>query len=118
MVGWTAGKHPSIEAILVWMSTDPLVVGKSYLLRNGPHERDGRRPQCGFRVDVNTLKEHDGDSLDLNEIGLAVIETSQPLCFDPYRANAETAAFRGPRVNCDECKLRGSISPGRLWYST
>jgi sulfate adenylyltransferase large subunit len=81
-----------LEATLVWMSPDPLVIGKPYLLRHGPHEVTAQVRSVGFGVDVNTLEERDAETLELNEIGLAVIETSQPLYFDPYQANRRTGA--------------------------
>jgi sulfate adenylyltransferase subunit 1 len=82
-----------LEATLVWMSAKPLDPGQPLLLRHGAHEVAARVDRLEQRVDVNTLEEVPASSLALNEIGLAVIETAQPLYFDPYRENRHTGAF-------------------------
>lgn len=94
----TDAAHPPeigryVEAMLVWMSAERLDSERNYLLRHGPHETTARVRAVAQRVDVGTLGAAEGQPLDLNEIGLAVIETARPLAFDSYRLNRRTGAF-------------------------
>ena len=85
------GRH--VEAMLVWMSAQPLDSAASYQLRHGPHETPARVRSVAHRVDMENLDAVEGRPLELNEIGLAVIEAARPLVFDPYHANRRTGAF-------------------------
>ncbi len=82
-----------VEAMLVWMGAERLDPERNYLLRHGPHETTARVRSVAHRVDVDTLGAVEGRPLELNEIGLAVIETARPLVFDSYRLNRRTGAF-------------------------
>jgi len=46
------------------------------------------------RLEINTLAEDiEADGLALNEIGRVTLRTTEPLFFDPYRANRHTGSF-------------------------
>lgn len=81
------------EAMLVWMDDRPLVPGREYFLKHGPHETPGTIARIVHRVDVNTLERTDAPALALNEIGLVELRTSRPLLFDAYSRNRATGAF-------------------------
>ncbi|MCA9180678.1 MAG: adenylyl-sulfate kinase, partial [Planctomycetales bacterium] len=91
------GNMPKIshdfDAMLVWMSADAMVPGKSYLFKHTTQTATGQIESLRYRVDVNTLHRSPAPDLQLNEIGRCTITLSQPIFFDPYRRNRTTGAF-------------------------
>ncbi len=81
------------DAMLVWMSSDAMVPGKSYLFKHTTQTVTGQIESLRYRVDVNTLHRAPAPDLQLNEIGRCTITLSQPIYFDPYRRNRTTGAF-------------------------
>ena len=81
------------DAMLVWMSADAMVPGKSYLFKHTTQTATGQIESLRYRVDVNTLHRSPAPDLQLNEIGRCTITLSQPIFFDPYRRNRTTGAF-------------------------
>lgn len=83
----------NFEAMLVWMSPEPMVPGKSYLFKHTSQSVPGQIDSLRYRVDVNTLHRSPAPDLQLNEIGRCSITLSQPIYYDPYRRNRSTGAF-------------------------
>ena len=81
------------DAMLVWMSAEAMVPGKSYLFKHTTQTVTGQIESLRYRVDVNTLHRSPAPDLQLNEIGRCTITLSQPIYFDPYRRNRSTGAF-------------------------
>ena len=81
------------EAILVWMTENPVLPGKHYDFKIGTKTTGGRIATIRNRIDVNTLEEQSTPSLELNEIGLVEVNLDQPVCFDSYKNNRATGAF-------------------------
>lgn len=81
------------DAMLVWMSPDAMVPGKTYLFKQTTQSAPGQIESLRYRVDVNTLHRSPAPELQLNEIGRCTITLSQPLYYDPYRRNRTTGAF-------------------------
>ena len=83
------------DAMICWMDeTAELMVNSPYFLRQTTREVQAFVRNLDYRVDVNTLhRDKDAEGLELNEIGRAALEVSQPLFFDPYENNRETGAF-------------------------
>ena len=81
------------EAHTVWMSTELLDPGKTYLLRHGPQEVQARALAVRHAVDITTLEERSASSLGWSEIGLVEWETSRPLAFDRYADVRGNGAF-------------------------
>ncbi len=81
------------DAMLVWMSADAMVPGKTYLFKHTTQTAAGQIESLRYRVDVNTLHRVPAPDLQLNEIGRCTITLSQPIFFDPYRRNRSTGAF-------------------------
>lgn len=82
-----------IEAMIVWMSEDPMVPGKTYWIKQGTSMVTGTVNTLRYQVDVNTLHRKDAPTLSLNEIGRCTLNLSQPISFDDYRNNRATGAF-------------------------
>jgi bifunctional enzyme CysN/CysC len=78
---------------LLWMSEDPMLQGRSYLMRIGTSMVPASVTALKHKVDVNTLQQRGGRTLDLNEIGVCNISVSHPISFDPYADNRRTGAF-------------------------
>ncbi|QDV22271.1 sulfate adenylyltransferase subunit CysN [Aureliella helgolandensis] len=81
------------DAMLVWMSAEPMIPGKSYLFKHTTQSCTGQIESLRYRVDVNTLHRSPAPDLQLNEIGRCTITLSQPIFHDPYRRNRTTGAF-------------------------
>lgn len=81
------------DAMVVWMSADAMVPGKTYLFKHTTQTSPGQIESLRYRVDVNTLHRSPAPDLQLNEIGRCTITLSQPIYFDPYRRNRTTGAF-------------------------
>jgi bifunctional enzyme CysN/CysC len=80
-------------AHLVWLSNDPLVPGRSYLLKIGTRTLPATVTALKHRIDVGTLAHLADRTLRLNEIGFCNLSTSAPVAFDPYAVCRETGAF-------------------------
>ncbi|MCA9190925.1 MAG: sulfate adenylyltransferase subunit CysN [Planctomycetales bacterium] len=81
------------DAMLVWMSPEAMVPGKSYLFKHTTLLTSGQIESLRYKVDVNTLHRSPSPDLQLNEIGRCTITLSQPIFYDPYRRNRSTGAF-------------------------
>ncbi len=80
-------------AHVLWMAEEPMLPGRSYLLRIGSKYVPARVTTLKHKVDVNNLEHIAARTLALNEIGLCNISTSTPVALDPYAENRETGAF-------------------------
>ena len=82
-------------AHLVWMDDEPMLPGRSYLMRIGTPDAPahGRRA-LKHQLDVNTLEQHRRRRRStLNEIGVCNLAIDAPVAFDPYAENRDTGAF-------------------------
>jgi bifunctional enzyme CysN/CysC len=87
----TASK--ALEAYLCWMSAEPLRLHSRYLVRHTTRFVPAFVRALEYRIDVDTLHREQAETLELNEIGRVVIDTTETLFFDSYRVNAQTGAF-------------------------
>jgi len=81
------------DAMLVWMSEEPMVPGKQYLIKQTSNLVTGRVQRLKYQVDVNSLHRQEQPTLKLNEIGRVSIALEKPIAFDDYRRNRTTGAF-------------------------
>ncbi len=81
------------DAMLVWMSSEAMVPGTTYLFKHTTQTVAGHIESLRYRVDVNSLHRSPAPDLQLNEIGRCSITLSQPIFFDPYQRNRTTGAF-------------------------
>lgn len=73
------------SANLVWLTEEPLVTGRSYLLMSGPTAITATVTVLRHRLDVNTGQTQAARTLKMNEIGLAEIATDAPINLDLYQ---------------------------------
>ena len=82
-----------IEASLVWFGADRLETHRPYLLKHGPQTVSARVTRVLYRTNVETLQEEAVNSLGMNDIGVAEIEFTRPIFFDPYAEDRATGNF-------------------------
>ena len=88
-----AGVSDKFESTIVWMSDEPMLPGRPYLLKCGTRTVTAAVAQLKYKLNVNTLEELAARQLELNEIGLVNLNLDQPLAFDPYTRNRDTGGF-------------------------
>ena len=81
------------EATVVWMSDEPMLPGRPYLLKIGTKMVTAIAAAPKYKVNVNTLEHLAAKKLDLNEIGVCNLSFDQPIAFDPYKENRDTGGF-------------------------
>lgn len=81
------------DANIVWMTENPLVPGKQYILKLATRSVSGSVVNIQHRIDVNTLEHHDAKELQLNEIGACTISVNVPVVFDAYTRSKGTGSF-------------------------
>lgn len=81
------------DAMIVWMSADAMVPGKTYLFKHTSQTCPGQIDSLRYRVDVNSMHRTPAPDLQLNEIGRCHVSLSQPIFYDAYRRNRGTGAF-------------------------
>ena len=89
----TAAVTNQVQAKLVWMHEEPLVLGKSYNFKLGSKNTAAIVKKIDHTIDVNTLEQGQADSLQLNEIAIVTLELTESIVVDVYRNNHETGAF-------------------------
>jgi len=80
-------------AHLVWMSSENLFPGRSYLLKMNNCTLAATATELKHRLDVNTMSKLAAKTLALNEVGICNLSIARPIAFDPYVDNRETGAF-------------------------
>ena len=81
------------EAKVVWMHEEPLLPGRSYLLKAGSATSPAFVSELKRKVNVNTLQLEPGKQLEMNEVGVCNISLNRPISFDPYQENRHTGNF-------------------------
>jgi bifunctional enzyme CysN/CysC len=80
-------------AHVIWMSEEPLMPGRSYLLRIGTKTVACSITALKYKIDVNTREHLAAHTLGLNDLAFCNLSTAVPVAFDPYEANRPTGAF-------------------------
>lgn len=81
------------EAMLVWMSEEPMLPGKKYDIKRATSYVPGSIASIAHKVDVNTLEEGAASDLQLNEIARVKVSLDAPIALDGYERNRTTGAF-------------------------
>ena len=80
-------------AELLWMHDQPMLPGRTYLLKAGPQTVPASVTTLKHKLNVNTFDKEPGSILNLNEIGVCTLSTTRPIAFDTYRDLRETGSF-------------------------
>jgi bifunctional enzyme CysN/CysC len=81
------------EATVVWMSDQPMLRGRNYLMKIGTRTVTATVAPLKHKINVNTLEQVASSKLELNEIGVVDLELDRPVAFDPYAHNRDTGGF-------------------------
>jgi bifunctional enzyme CysN/CysC len=81
--------HIAVQFVaqLICLGDEPLLSGRSYLLKHGARTVGVSITSIKYRVDVRTLAHEAAKDLQANEIGICNLATSSPLVFDNYADN-------------------------------
>jgi bifunctional enzyme CysN/CysC len=82
-----------LAAHLVWMSSDRLMPGRSYLIKLNHNVVTATVTEIKHQLDANTLSKLAAKTLSLNEVGVCNLSISRPVAFDAYGDNRDTGAF-------------------------
>ncbi|MEL6290879.1 MAG: sulfate adenylyltransferase subunit CysN [Pseudomonadota bacterium] len=80
-------------AHVLWMSEEPLLPGRSYLMRTGTRWTPATVTTIKHAIDVNSGQRLAARTLNLNDLAVCNISTISPVTFDAYRENRQTGAF-------------------------
>jgi bifunctional enzyme CysN/CysC len=83
----------TLEAMLVWMSSEPMKPGTPYYIKHTTRVQPGTIATLQYRIDVNTLHRQDATQLGLNEIGRCTVSLNYAIPHDTYRKNHATGSF-------------------------
>ncbi len=81
------------EATIVWMADEPMLPGRSYLLKLATQTVSAQIQAPKYQVNVNTMAQMPAKTLELNAIGVANLSTDRPLVFEPYADSRSLGGF-------------------------
>jgi bifunctional enzyme CysN/CysC len=81
------------EATVVWMHEQPMLPGRTYLIKLGTQTTSATIAPLKYRVDVNTLEHLPAKVLDMNEIGVCNVGLGRPIVFESYAENRDLGGF-------------------------
>jgi bifunctional enzyme CysN/CysC len=88
-----AGVADQFQADMVWMSEEPLMVGRSYLIKMAGRTAVASVSDIKYKVNVNTLEHLAAKQLELNEIAVVNLSLDRMAGFDAYARNKTTGSF-------------------------
>ncbi|WP_180057354.1 MULTISPECIES: sulfate adenylyltransferase subunit CysN [unclassified Acinetobacter] len=83
----------SVNATVVWMADQPLVIGKLYNIKIGTQTVPAKVTAIHYRTNVNTLEKVQVENLELNAIANVTVEFDAPVVFDRYQDSRYTGSF-------------------------
>jgi bifunctional enzyme CysN/CysC len=81
------------EASIVWMAEEPMLRGRSYVMRAGTNTVAATISPLKYKLDIDSLEHLAADELELNEIGVCELELDRAIAFDPYSVNRDMGGF-------------------------
>ena len=81
------------ETTVVWLADEPMLSGRSYLLKVGARTVGAVFSTPKHKVNVNTLELLAARQLALNEIGTCNVALDQPVAFEPYELDRAMGGF-------------------------
>jgi len=81
------------ETTILWMSDEPMLPGRPYLLKIGPVTVQATVTTPKYKINVNSFEHVAATRLDLNEIGVCNIALDRRIAFDAYDKNRDTGGF-------------------------
>jgi bifunctional enzyme CysN/CysC len=92
------GQAPSLisdqfAAHILWMSEDAMLPGRQYYMKVHNKLVSASISDLKHKVNVNTLEQQAGKTLELNEVGVCNLSLDQQIAYDPYKENRQTGSF-------------------------
>ncbi|PCJ69787.1 MAG: adenylyl-sulfate kinase [Rhodobiaceae bacterium] len=92
------GQVPSLisdqfAAHILWMHEDAMLPGRQYYMKVHNKLVSASISELKHKVNVNTLEQQAGKTLELNEVGVGNISLDQVIAYDPYSDNRDTGSF-------------------------
>jgi bifunctional enzyme CysN/CysC len=81
------------EAVVVWQHTEPMLPGRSYLLRVGRRHEPANVTPLKYKLDVESLQQVAAERLERGEIGACEVEFDRPIVFEPFAENRTLGRF-------------------------
>jgi sulfate adenylyltransferase large subunit len=92
-IGASAPVADRFYARLVWMSEEPLIPGKPYLLKLAACTATATLEPDLSVIDLDTRQSTPADCLQINSIGTGTVELDRRIAVDRYADNKETGSF-------------------------
>ncbi len=99
-------------ATILWMSAEPMLPGRSYLLKTGARTTPASITELKHRLDVNNFDKLAAKRLDLNEVGFCNVATTMSVPYDAYSDNRVTGSFILIDRASNETAAAGMIAHG------
>jgi bifunctional enzyme CysN/CysC len=80
-------------AKMIWMDSDPLYPGRSYIMRLAAATVGGSVTEIRHVVDMEKMQEKAAKTLVLNDVASVKIALDRPIAFDTYADNRDMGAF-------------------------
>ncbi|MBK5939268.1 sulfate adenylyltransferase subunit CysN [Halochromatium roseum] len=94
----TAAEQPvevadQFEATLVWMAEEPMLPGRTYLMKIGTNLLTATVTSQKYQININSLAHEPGKTLELNGIGVCNIATDRAIPFEAYEQTPDLGGF-------------------------
>jgi bifunctional enzyme CysN/CysC len=83
----------AFEATIVWMTEQPMLQGRSYLMKLATQTAAATVAPLKYKMNVNTLEHVAARKLEMNEVGICALELDRPVVFEPYSENRDLGGF-------------------------
>ncbi len=82
-----------VAAHIIWFAPEPMLPGRPYLIKCGTRTATATISSLRHKVEVESLEEVAGRTLELNDVGFCNLSFDRPLAFDAYDVNRVTGGF-------------------------
>ncbi len=82
-----------IDVMLCWLNERPLQPNGKYALKHTTREARCMVKEVTYKMDINTLRKAENNTIGMNDIGRVVLRTTVPLHFDNYTRNRNTGSL-------------------------
>jgi len=83
----------SLKIMLVWMDEKPMDISKTYDIKIATTTVPSTFEHINYKIDVNTYKRIQVESLELNDIASCKMLLTTPIAVDSYKNNRQTGSF-------------------------
>jgi len=88
-----ASNTDRVEAHLLWMAEQPVQPGRQFLCKLGTATVPAVITRISSKIDVNTFTQIPTDRLEMNEIGVVVVQLETKIAHDIYQNNRNMGGF-------------------------